>query len=735
MKKLPVLILLLYMLTACNSEYFVHNGKSGYTIYVSQTKASAELRAAKLLQRYIEKMTGTILPVDSLSEEAPEKSIVLLQNDTIDPDGFVIERSNDQLLISGGSHKGCIYGVVHLLEHEWGMRKYSTDFEVIQAKKKLKLPDIHFADQPANSYRIINGRFCQNEDYQDWQRLDLISDQFADKYYVHTFNRLVPWEDYFDTHPEYFSMVDGRRIKDQLCLTNPDVLKIVIDKLREEMALQPDKKLWSVSQNDNFTYCQCEDCQKVTEEEGSPAGNIIRFVNAVAAEFPDKIISTLAYQYSRTAPTMVKPADNVQVMLCTIELNRSQPIADDPRSKSFLKDIEDWGRIANHIYLWDYTVNFSHHITPFPNLHVLQPNIQLFTENGIHNHFQQSNTDVGHEFSELKSYLIARLLWNPAVDVDSLILDFTDGYYGPAGYLVRDYLYSLQNDIVKTGEWLDIYGHPTAHENTFLAEDKINHYLDLFHEARALVADDSAYLMHVREAELPVQYAAMEIGKNHMFESRGWYIIEGDSYLPRTAMTEMLDDFINTCRLIHVNSISEGGLRPEDYYQASKRFIDVQIDGNLAFRKKVTASLLPSQKYSKGDITYLTNGVQGASDYKVHWLGWEAQDFSLTLDLDRLQAADSIMISSLYDPKSWIFHPRSVACSVSEDGKAFRSLGIVKVEGDQRNEPVTRSYSFPSSGGEIRFIRFDIKGTLQNPRWHPSAGGKSWVFIDEIVVR
>lgn len=64
-------------------------------------------------------------------------------------------------------------------------------------------------------------------------------------------------------------------------------------------------------------------------------------------------------------------------MLCTIELNRAKSIETDISSKSFLQDIVDWGKISKHIYLWDYTVNFSNHVSPFPNLHVLQPNIQL----------------------------------------------------------------------------------------------------------------------------------------------------------------------------------------------------------------------------------------------------------------------------------------------------------------------------------------------------------------------
>ena len=84
------------------------------------------------------------------------------------------------------------------------------------------------------------------------------------------------------------------------------------------------------------------------------------------AEPPFARRAVLAYQYPRAAPKQTKPADNVQVMLCTIELDRSLAIAGDPSSRSFLQDMADWARITRNLYLWDDTVNFSHHVSPFP---------------------------------------------------------------------------------------------------------------------------------------------------------------------------------------------------------------------------------------------------------------------------------------------------------------------------------------------------------------------------------
>jgi hypothetical protein len=737
--RMVMMVMMAVMVAGCNMKpgvTIMSGGKSDYVIYVADTANHQIMRAANLLQTYLKKIGGAELPIKFGLPEVPLKAFLINPDArTGHEDAFSIVTMEKQIFITGGTHKGCIYGVVDLLEKQLGCRMYAPGFEVIPKLDKIRLPKLDVKDKPVNEYRNVYGQFGLNEDYRDWQRIDVIQDVFADGYYVHTMGSLVPWQENFKSHPEYYAMMNGKRVIDQLCLSNPEVLKIALAKLEHDIPLQPGKQVWSVSQNDNFSYCQCDDCKKIIAEEGSPAGPVIRFVNEVAKKFPDKIISTLAYQYSRQAPVVTKPAANVQIMLCTIELNRSQPIAEDPRSASFLKDIVDWGKIAKHIYLWDYTVNFSHHTTPFPNMHVLQPNIQLFVKNNVFSHFQQSNTDVGHEFSELKSYLLSRLLWNPDIKVDSIITDFTNGYYGAAGLFVRMYRDTLEGEILKTKEWLDIYGPPTAHESTFLSEANIARYLGYFDQAIAAVKDQPEILLHVKTALLPVQYAAMEIGKNHMFAPRGWYSMDGKNFVIRENMVKMLEDFNQTCKDAKVKTLSEGGLTPENYYQSTKRFLKVEVQDNMAFQKTVTANPLPSPKYGGGDLTYLTNGVKGANDWKVHWQGWEGQDFQLDADLGAVQKPLSIEMSTLYDPKSWILHPASVSCSVSEDGKTFKTIGAITVTGDQQKEDVTRTFAFKPGSELVRYIKFNVKGTIQLPKWHPSAGGASWVFVDEIVVK
>ena len=175
-----------------------------------------------------------------------------------------------------------------------------------------------------------------------------------------------------------------------------------------------------MSQDDNTQYCQCDNCAAIDKEEGSPSGSMIRFVNSVAAHFPNKMISTLAYQYTRK-PCLTRPASNVLITLCSIECDRSKPI--EAGCTDFANDLKGWKELTENIRIWDYTTQFTNFLAPFPNMHTLKPNIELFLNNHAKWVFEQHSHQPSELF-ELRSYLTAQLLWNPESDAEALMKSF-----------------------------------------------------------------------------------------------------------------------------------------------------------------------------------------------------------------------------------------------------------------------------------------------------------------------
>lgn len=741
-------------LSSCARSFvFVDRGRPAATIVIPPDAGEAARRAADILRTSVLKMSGVDLPVLAAAEPGrPNCAVLGFPPDalppavttalpTLRPDGFVAATAAGNLYVVGGSGRGVVYGVVHLLEKYFGCRRFAPAAERFPRSDDLALGCLYEAVNPANDVRAVNGDLTLDADYRDWLRLTDLRDIYGDGFYVHTFDRLVPRRTWFTAHPEYFALMNGKRVPDQPCLSRPEVFDIAVAALRAEMAAQPGKRTWSVSQNDNFSYCQCPECLKAIEEEGSPAGPVIRFVNRVAALFPDKTISTLAYQYSRPAPRLTRPLPNVEIMLCTIELDRSRPIAANPAGASFVRDIGDWARLTDNIYLWDYTVNFSHFVSPFPNLRVLAPNIRFFAGHGIGKHFQQTNTGPGHEWSELKAYLLARLLWDPGTDPDRVVDEFLDGYYGKAGRWLRRYIDALHDALERSGARLDIYEPPAVHAADHFSAADVALYNGIFDKAEAAAAGDREALGRVRTARLPLLYAELEIAKDDLFGPRGFYERRGGRFAARPDMVGRLDTFAVRAREAGVRNLNEGGLSPETYVEAFRRFVDVPIEGNRAFRRPVAADPPPAAKYARGDMAVLTNGVCGAADYKVHWLGWEGVDFVLVLDLGAPGAAREIALSTLSDARSWILHPASVACEVSADGTAYRDAGTKTAAGDHRDEDAVRTFHWaddtvpPGILAAVRYVRFRVEGVKSLPDWHASAGGAAWTFVDEIVIR
>ena len=125
----------------------------------------------------------------------------------------------------------------------------------------------------------------------------------------------APPSEYFHDHPEYFSLRDGKRQSGyaQLCLSNPEVLQICIDKIKDVMRSEPDYLIYSMEQADNRLFCECDECAALVEKYGGQSGIMVWFVNQVADavkdEFPDKFIGTFAYQYTRHAPKDIVPTN------------------------------------------------------------------------------------------------------------------------------------------------------------------------------------------------------------------------------------------------------------------------------------------------------------------------------------------------------------------------------------------------------------------------------------------
>ncbi|MDA0194458.1 MAG: DUF4838 domain-containing protein [Bacteroidetes bacterium] len=722
---------------------------SRYRIVIPAAATVHESKAATVLQDYLIQISGAVLPIISSDKAISPYEIVLGQNERLDEigvkinfndlqqDGFTIKTDSLRLLITGGNGKGTLYGVYTFLEDYLGCRMYSPKVKAVPKQKSILLDEINDTQIPVIGFRDTHYRVAWHDEYIDWHKLSHDENGGRPDWgmWVHTFNTLVPPEIHFKDHPEYFSEVNGKRIPTQLCLTNPDVLELTIQNLRKKIAENPEATYWSVSQNDNRNYCTCDNCRAIDEREGSPSGSIINFANQVADQFPDRMISTLAYEYGRHAPKNLIPRDNVNIMLCSIEVSRDKAITEDSTSIEFMHDVQDWGKIAKDIIVWDYVIQFNNLISPFPNLHVLKPNIKFFVDNGVNAMFEQGNREVGGEFAEFRTYLISKLLWNPDADVDVLMNDFLDNYFWRGGKAIRQYINEMKAALLNSGEPLRIFGSPITASESYLTPELISRYEELFDQAELAVADSAEVLERVKIARLPLEFAIMEQAKKEYTGERGVFQKVNGQWQVRSEIKAKVDPFVDLCVRQGVTRVKEWSTSPDEYRASMYRIFSFGMNEHLAYKKKMTFNSPDSSKLPENAAFMLTDGIRGGHDYAYNWLAFSGQNLDVTIDLEEIKPVRHIE-SAYFQYGFWLrLFPKQVDYYVSVDGKNFEQVGSVpntlpidQYGGQQRD------FIADFEPRDARYVKVIAQTIGNTPDWHPGAGRPANMIIDEIVV-
>ncbi len=452
-------------------------GKRQCTIVVSSEGTDAEKYAAEELRTHLAQMIGCDISVQT---DVVLKSPMIIVGpgevvkavapklclETMGREELVLRTEGPHLILAGGRPRGTVYAVYEFLEKYLGCRWYTRDITYVPKKKTITLGEIDHRYNPPFMYREIlyqeayvpqfAGRLRLNGGYNHRVRSGLPGGAVVIHPFVHTFHYLVPPKKYFKNHPEYYSLVGGRRVANkQLCLTNPDVLRIATEKVVEWIERNPETVVFSVSQNDGYGACTCRECQAVVKEEGTEMAPILRFVNRIADEvgkkYPEKYIETLSYAYSETPTRKTKPRENVIIRLCHWHPGCNvHGVATCTTNENYRKELDDWIKLARHVFIWDYMVTFHEYLAPFPNWWAIGEDTRYYAEKGVDGVMWQGNhKSLGGEMSDLRTYIAGQMLWNPYQNVDTVIDDFLNGVYGPSAGPIRAYMDMVRDHVVK----------------------------------------------------------------------------------------------------------------------------------------------------------------------------------------------------------------------------------------------------------------------------------------------
>ncbi len=456
----------------------VVDGVSDYVIVRGENAYISEVTASTELQKYLKQISGVEIPIVTDATPAVEKEIVVgktnreadgeFDRDELGDDGLVIKSNGQKLFLVGGEQKGTLYAVYEFLEAYLGCRFYTSKFEKIPEMKTISFEKIEENKQiPSFATRIVHWADYSGNDYFSTKRKTIIC-KWGRASEIYGGNPI--WINIGGDVVHSLGTLAEIGRSGQPCLTDENTFNTVLKNVKAYLYDNPDADIISVSQNDNENYCKCDNCKAKVAEYGNMGGLNIWFVNKIAnelkSEFPDVLVHTFAYRYTRHVPTGIKPAENVIVELCSIEACFRHPLSEctDYSDENFADLIKGWGEICDNLYIWDYTTNYANYIMTFPNFEVLKDNLKLFADCGVAHVLEQGNystVDSG-EFGELRCYLLSHLLWDPYISEEELYelkIEFMKDFYGPGWEFILKYLnlaHEITSDIC-----FDIYSDPS----------------------------------------------------------------------------------------------------------------------------------------------------------------------------------------------------------------------------------------------------------------------------------
>ena len=475
------------------------------TILLPGAPENTERKAAEELAEHFSKMTGGSIAIGKEGEPFDGPAIYVgdtafARKQGIDFSSFgteewLIRSSGKDLIVGGGKPRGTVYGVLELLEREYGVLWLDERMTRIPKRDKITWREnLNLRGKPAFEVRGLYAYFRDPHEarrrFMTRNRQNLFHDE-GDVAYIRPWGVYRPFgsprachtfydytKDWGPEDEECFSLdTDGKRKRavngsgpGQVCLTNPRTRTLFSAKLREfikaDRANCPSGNypwIYEISANDNDAECVCSSCMAAAEKYGAYSGVVLEFTNAIAdsiaEEYPDIAVETFAYMFSQKPPKHIKARPNVLVRIAQLGSEFAQGSRDTlralshPNNRNSKKEIEAWSRIAP-VAVWDYWILYKQDgVTSC--FKAITENLKFYRSIGVKSVFIEVENPLKNIFYPMRVWLGFRCLNNPERNAEQEIGLFMDCYYGPAAPKMRALLELIEKGNAKIAERLN----------------------------------------------------------------------------------------------------------------------------------------------------------------------------------------------------------------------------------------------------------------------------------------
>ncbi len=477
MKKLFAFGTLFFALLSVAGEVLFENGKSDWQIGIAEKSSTAEKNAAREVQRAIKIMGGVELPIISGSDFSAKTIVIKVGNvpgATAKDDAFEVYTKDGKIYCTGSNPRSALYAAYAFLEKAGGIRWVwpGADGEFIPKRTSLTIPELKIREKARFAYRGFHvcGQFYNEEmeQFMSRNRLNIMrSNPVNGKKWVAEWNDkrigkgfrmmfsnhniAIYDKKVFAERPELFALVNGKRVPDQLCWSNPEVDKIMIDQFVKYCKEYPAVEILSLFPADNMNYCRCEKCSaKKRTDLWFDMYNRLR--EGIQAQCPQVKVASLAYQsYLEVPETDLSATEFIEY--CMYNRCYVHKLGSCPLNANMLKSLETWRRKGVPLLVYGYEFDIFTPAMFLPFTSMLQDQMKNFAKLGIQGVITEVsppgyrnpravqspsglNAGVHHRMGH---YLYARLLWNPDTPMHYILKDLTEAAFGDAAAEMKAY--------------------------------------------------------------------------------------------------------------------------------------------------------------------------------------------------------------------------------------------------------------------------------------------------------
>ena len=550
MKKFFYVYFLICFCTFLSAVELVKNNRAECCIVIDRNSSAPIRFAAEEISAYAEKITGIALPVKEKTDgKYYHIKLVICQDASLGNEGYKINSNKNFLCISGNTPRAVLYGAYAFIEKYFGVRWFAPGelYEHCPKSTVLAIPkDINIFAKPQFSVRQIgfvgsNWNSALHDSHRflarnRWQiRGKSNNKKLLPEYYKfgaifsgggHVLSKLVP-DSLFETHPEYFALVKGRRIRQvskdgkaqsQPCTSNPEVIKLAISGIIDFFDKSPGESYFLIGNNDVQVWCECDSCVELDSVEERKKGFVstrfFKFINEVVKgvrkKHPQAQIYAWGYQNYRFAPDGVKPDLSLRINLCDHHRCYRHSLGNkDCRQNDLFRDMfKSWlnyGLPVTERGYQEILLRSGYFYLPIEK--IIAEDLIYFKKIGVDGYAyiihppdgiygkRQGAENIEYRKNNMyclwqSIYVCGKMLWDPSLDPESIMEDAGKHFYGSAWRVMKKYRKLLTEAYVETAGHI-VYSNPAVDIGKCLQKPGIKKQLiSLLVEAEKIASSD-----------------------------------------------------------------------------------------------------------------------------------------------------------------------------------------------------------------------------------------------------